>query len=59
MKIAVSSASSFDNGSTSSFFNNPSSMMNSNQKYDSSASSNPILSFEMKRALDCAMQTPR
>ena len=55
-KIAVSSSASFINGSTKRLFNKLSSMINSNQKYDSSASSITILNLDTKLAFDWAMQ---
>ena len=59
MKIDVNSPASLSKGRTRSFPNKRSSIINSNQKYASSASSMTILNFEIKLAFDCAIQTAR
>jgi len=59
IKIAVSSSASFNNEPTSLFFNRHSSIMNSNQKHDSSVSSKTMLNLDMKLALYCAKQAAR
>ncbi len=56
IKIDVNSLASFNSGSTSFDFKSFSSIVNSSQKNVSSASSNAILNFDMKLALDCAIQ---
>jgi hypothetical protein len=52
IKIEDNSYASFFKFSTSSFFLSPSSIINSSQKYDSSASSITMLILTMKAALD-------